>query len=170
MVAGDNHPGGFQEDVVTVPQSPCSIRKTTPRDLSEVERLLEAAGLPQAGLTNQFDHAYVVAESGTQVVGAAGLEVHGRHGLLRSVVVDPAWQGTGLGRRLVADRLSAAREAGLQSVSLLTTTARAYFTALGFRDSERGEAPDEIRSSVEFASACPSEAAFLSLELRAVRS
>jgi N-acetylglutamate synthase-like GNAT family acetyltransferase len=161
---------GRQEDVVTRPQTRCSIRGATPRDLPEVERLLDAAGLPQAGLVDQFGPAYVVAESAAQVVGVAGLEVHGRHGLLRSVAVDPAWRGTGLGRRLVGDRLEAARTARLESVCLLTTTARAYFVALGFAERGRTEAPEAIRSSTEFASACPSEAAFLSLDLAPVRS
>lgn len=140
------------------------LRRARPDDLAAVERLLEAAGLPRAGLAEQFPAAYVVAESAT-VVGVAGLEVHGRHGLLRSVAVDPAWQRAGLGRRLVDDRLDAARRAELLSVALLTTTARAYFLALGFVGRERAEAPDAIRRSVEFASACPSEAAFLSLDL-----
>jgi amino-acid N-acetyltransferase len=155
---------------MTQPPSPCSIREATARDLPEVERLLDESALPQAGLAEHFGSAYVVAECESQVVGAAGLEIHGAHGLLRSVVVGPAWRGTGLGRRLVGDRLAAARGAGLQSVCLLTTTARGYFLALGFQPGERSEAPEPIRSSIEFASACPSEAAFLTLSLAPVRS
>jgi N-acetylglutamate synthase-like GNAT family acetyltransferase len=155
---------------VTHPPTPCSIREASVRDLPAVERLLEATGLPQAGLVDQFGPAYVVAESAAHVVGVAGLEVHGRHGLLRSVAVEPAWRGTGLGRRLVGDRLEAARTARLESVCLLTTTARAYFVSLGFAERERSEAPEAIRSTVEFASACPSEAAFLSLDVASVRS
>ena len=123
--------------------------------------LLLAAELPPEGLEDQFGPRYAVAEAGGALVGAAGMEVHGAFGLLRSVVVAPSHRGTGLGKALVVDRLAWARREGLATVFLLTTTAPRFFAALGFERAARETAPEEIRSSREFASVCPGSSALM---------
>ena len=142
-----------------------TIRPASPRDLDAVKSLLGAAHLPLDGLEEQFDDGYAVAESGGRVIGAEGIEVHDRSGLLRSAVVDPAWRGRGVGEALTRDRIEWARRAGLERVYLLTTTAESYFPRFGFTRVERSEAPSAIRASREFASACPASAAFMVLEV-----
>lgn len=124
--------------------------------------LLVAAGLPSDGLEDQFGPRYAVAEAGGALVGAAGVEVHGAFGLLRSVVVAPSHRGTGLGKALVADRLAWARREGLSAVYLLTTTAPGFFAALGFERCVREAAPAEIRASREFAAVCPGSSVLMS--------
>lgn len=134
-----------------------ALRPAQARDLAAAAGLLGRCALPVAGLEDQFPAGYVVAE-GAGVVGLAGLEVHGGHGLLRSVAVDPAARAHGLGRALVANRLAHARALGLVSVFLLTTTAPRFFAALGFTPCERDRAPAELRATPEFAGVCPSTA------------
>jgi N-acetylglutamate synthase-like GNAT family acetyltransferase len=141
------------------------LRPATAADLGAVERLLHGAGLPTAGLADQFPSGFVVAESGVGVVGAAGIERHGRSGLLRSVVVSDGWQGHGLGAALTDDRIRWARSAALDAVYLLTTTAAAFFPRLGFRPVERDAVPPEVAGSSEFSTICPSTAAVLRLVL-----
>ena len=65
-----------------------SLRPPGPGDLPAVRRLLSLGALPLQGLEDAFGPAYVVAvrNDGT-VLGVAGVEEHGRHGLLRSVAV-----------------------------------------------------------------------------------
>lgn len=126
--------------------------------------LLVAAGLPSDGLEDQFGSRYAVAEAGGALVGAAGVEVHGAFGLLRSVVVAPSHRGTGLGRALVADRLAWASRERLSAVFLLTTTAADFFAALGFERTVREAAPEEIRRSREFASVCPASSVLMRRE------
>ena len=135
-------------------------------DRAKVLALLGASSLPTEDVGSGFPADYAVARAGDEILGVAALERHGRSGLLRSVAVQSSLRGTGLGRRLVADRLDAARRQGLDAVWLLTTTAAPFFRSLGFRDAAREAAPAEFRRSTEFERVCPSTAACLQLPLR----
>ncbi|MDP1915287.1 MAG: GNAT family N-acetyltransferase [Myxococcales bacterium] len=137
------------------------LRVARAGDEGEVESLLGRLSLPLDGLRDLFPAAYVVAVEGSKIVGVAGLERHGHDGLLRSVAVEPRLQRTGLGAALVDERLAEARKQGLQSVSLLTTTAREYFLTKGFHDAPREAAAPAVAKSIEFTKACPSAAAHL---------
>ena len=99
------------------------IRPGTDADLPEIRRLLELGGLPTADLDTARPR-FVVAIEGAMLVGAAGLEIFGATGLLRSVVVVNARRGAGLGRALIESVESAARQRGLDELVLLTETAR----------------------------------------------
>jgi len=120
--------------------------------------LVQAAGLPQSGIADTFPDGYMVARVAGSVVAVTGLEVHGRHGLLRSVAVSVNYRCAGLGRTLVERCFEAARARGLEALFLLTTTAPDYFARLGFERVVRDSALDELRRPSEFASICPSSA------------
>jgi amino-acid N-acetyltransferase len=137
-----------------------SITHARPEDLTAISRLLIADDLPIEGLADHLGTA-LVAHDGERVVGAAGLEVYRDGGLLRSVVVDRACRGTGLGRQLVEAVTGLARERGLPALYLLTTTAAAYFPKLGFVPIARDQVPASVQQSVEFTSVCPETAAAL---------
>src|SRR5262245_30931776 len=129
-------------------------------DLPEALALLRRAELPTQGVLDQFGNYLVVRDEG-HLVGLAGLEVHGRDGLLRSVVVDPDYRGEGAGQALVDGALALARRMGLGHVYLLTTSARDYFARQGFTDYSREQAPPSIRESWEFRAGCPATSACL---------
>ena len=135
-----------------------TIRTVTNDDLGPVGRLLEAADLPREGLDDQWGAGYAVAVEDGDVIGAAGIERYGRHGLLRSVVTGRHHRGRGIGEALVGNRLAWAETEGLDGVYLLTTTAAAWFPRLGFERVDRDDLPLEIRESKEFASVCPASA------------
>lgn len=141
-----------------------SIRSARPEDETGVLLLLREAGLPTDEV-GEWLPRYVVAEEGGEIVGVAGLEVHGDDGVLRSVVVEPSRQGSGLGGRLAATIIASARQAGLRRLYLLTTTAESYFPRHGFRPIPRDEASPAVRESVEFQEACPDSAVAMVLEL-----
>lgn len=141
------------------------IRPAVPEDLSPVLDLLAAAILPRAGVEEQFGDGYAVAEEAGRVVGAAGVERYGSHGLLRSVVVDADRRGRGIGEALVRDRLAWADAAGIEALYLLTTTTPGFFARLGFEEIERSWAPATVQASAEFASLCPSDAVAMALRL-----
>ena len=143
------------------------IRGARAEDRDAVAALLERTALPPDGLDDQFSDGYAVAAADGEIVGAAGVEVYGRAGLLRSVAVDPGWQGHGLGQRLTEERLRWAAARGLDTVYLLTTTAAGFFPRLGFAPVAREDVPAEVRESLQFASVCPSTAAVLALRLEA---
>lgn len=144
---------------------PPAITGATAADFDEAAGLCAAAALPVDGLADAFPAGYAVARVDGALVGLAGLERHGEVGLLRSVAVAADRRGTGLGRRLVADRLAAARAAGLSAVYLLTTTAADFFRGLGFTVVARAALPPALATAPEVASICPASATCMVLPL-----
>jgi N-acetylglutamate synthase-like GNAT family acetyltransferase len=144
-------------------QSP-SLRPATSRDLPAVERLLTANSLPLTGVAENLE-SFVVAESGDQLVGVAGLEVCRNNALLRSTAVDPAWRSRGVGRQLVERVIAEAEARGIRALYLLTTTAEHYFPSFGFSRTTREAVPEDVRATAEFQGACPASAVVMSREL-----
>jgi len=141
------------------------LRSARDGDLPSALALLRDAGLPAEGVAAHFESGYVVAVQDEEIVGMVGLEHHGSHGLLRSLVVAPEARGSGLGRRLAWNRIQCAADEGMGSIWLLTTTAAEFFRALGFESMSRSDAPGEIQQSSEFASVCPASAELMRFEL-----
>ena len=133
-------------------------------DLPAILSLLERGGLTAAGLDQHLEAA-VVAREGTRVLGCAAIELYGHAGLLRSVAVDPAARGLGLGIRLTEAALTLARGRGVQTVYLLTETAARFFPRFGFRPIPREEVAPAVRRSVEFTEACAVTAQAMAAEL-----
>jgi len=126
-------------------------------DLPAVRRLLETQHLPLDGIDAHVS-TMVVAKQGSEVVGAAAVELYADGALLRSVVVDPIVQGQGLGQRLSEAALGIAKASGTRTAFLLTTTAEKFFPKLGFEQIVRDDVPASVRASIEFQSACPASA------------
>ncbi|CAN5594470.1 hypothetical protein BH23GEM10_BH23GEM10_10360 [soil metagenome] len=150
------------------------LRPVAAVDLDAVTQLLRQCDLPADGVADQFEDGYIVAEhggsggsgrSGSTIIGVAGVEVYGAHGLLRSVAVAPAARGRGVAQALVADRVEWARARGLSGVWLLTTSAEAWFAARSFEPVSRDVVPSSIRRSSEFAAVCPDSAVVMTLAL-----
>ncbi len=129
-------------------------------DRPAIEALLQANGLPTAGLEFAIGTA-VVARADHRIVGCAAIEPYGSAGLLRSVCVDAGRRGSGLGRRLVERAEAVATVQGIGELFLLTETAADWFPRLGYQPDRRESAPDPLRASPEFAGACPVSASFL---------
>lgn len=145
------------------PDDGVEIRRAERGDLDLVLRILQAAGLPIAGVEEHFDEFTVACASDGTIVGVAGAERHPSSVLLRSVAVLPRWRGLGVGRRLVSSQL--ARLGRGTPVYLLTTTAEAYFCSLGFQTISRDDVLPEIKQSSEFQGACPQSAVVMRLVL-----
>jgi amino-acid N-acetyltransferase len=133
------------------------LRTAREGDLQEILALLGRAQLPTAGVAESLSH-FIVAEHEGDLIGVAGLEVYGASALLRSVAVEESWRGSGVGRTLIDRALYQARQAAIEDVYLLTTTAERYFPRFGFSCVGRDEVGKEIRASVEFQDACPASA------------
>lgn len=133
------------------------IQAAEASDLPAVRRLLETQHLPLDGVDEHVS-TMVVAKKGSEVVGAAAVELYADGALLRSVVVDPLVRGQGLGHRLSDAALSIARDRGTRTAFLLTTTAEQFFPTLGFEQIARDDVPASVQASIEFQSACPASA------------
>ncbi|HMC56243.1 MAG: GNAT family N-acetyltransferase [Gemmatimonadetes bacterium] len=145
--------GAVESDQQDTPR----VRAAAPPDLAAVEALLTASDLPLDGVKDALA-TFVVAESGTDVVGVAGLEVCCDNALLRSVAVRPEWRSHGVGRALVTRVIADAESRGIHALYLLTTTADRYFPSFGFRTISRDEVPAGVRETAEFREACPASA------------
>jgi amino-acid N-acetyltransferase len=136
------------------------LRPATPSDLPAIERLLTASALPLDGVGDALP-SFVVAESGGELVGVAGLEPCRDNALLRSVAVAERWRSRGVGRALVERVIADAESRGIHALYLLTTTAERWFPSFGFRTIAREAAPADVRATAEFTGACPSSAAVM---------
>jgi amino-acid N-acetyltransferase len=133
------------------------LRPARGSDRADVEGLLRHAGLPLDGVAEHLG-TFIVAEDRAAIVGVAGLEIHGRDALLRSVVVVPEARGRGLGAALTQRALAEARSSSLGTVYLLTSTAEAFFPRFGFERITWDRVPVKVQESREFHGACPSSA------------
>lgn len=140
------------------------LRPAAGGDLPDILGLLHGAELPREGVEEALA-GFVVAEAGGRVVAAGAVETHGTDGLLRSVAVDPARRGEGVGAAVVRRLLADARGQGLGRLYLLTTTADRWFPRLGFRVVPREEVPEAVRGSAEFRDVCPASATVMMLAL-----
>ena len=136
---------------------PMKIRPATDSDLEHVEALLRDARLPLEGARDAFRVGFV-AEEHDAIVGAVALEMYPDSALLRSLVVDQAVQGKGLGGRLTQAAIEEAQRRGVHAIYLLTTTAERFFPRFGFEVVDRADVPVALTASEEFTHACPATA------------
>lgn len=141
------------------------IRPATPADLPHVRRLLDANALPVQDLATATI-TFLVAEHDGVLLGAVGLELFDDAALLRSLVVDAAARGTGLGGALVDEIEAHAVAAGVGTLSLLTLTAEPFFARRGWTTVPRNFLPAGVQRSGEFRSICPASAAAMTKPLK----
>jgi amino-acid N-acetyltransferase len=141
------------------------IEAATERDLPQIHSLLERLHLPLAGVDEHLP-TMLVAREGDDIVGTAALELYADGALLRSVAVEPAFQGKQLGHQLTDAALRLATTHSATTVFLLTTTAERFFPRFGFEQIGRDKVPMSVQRSAEFQSACPASAIVMRKELR----
>jgi amino-acid N-acetyltransferase len=84
---------------------------------------------------------FTVAQCGERVVGCAALHFYTpTSGEIRSLAVDPEFQGAGAGRKLTAALEDEAQAFGLEAVFAFTYIPE-FFAKLGYAELERGELP-----------------------------
>ena len=133
------------------------IEPAVPADVEPIRTLLERNRLPTDGMDERLATTLVVRD-GSRVAASAALELHDRDALLRSVVVDGAARGQGLGHALTSAALKLARRHAIRDVYLLTETAVDFFPRFGFRPIHHDTVAEEVRRSVEFTSTCAATA------------
>ena len=142
-----------------------TLRQAGPDDWSDIRELLVESGLPVADLDPDNLARFLVAEDGDELVGLIGLQVLGRTGLLRSLVVATQARKAGLGGKLVGALESAAQAAGITELWLLTIDADGFFARQGFDIVDRHTAPEKIRQTQEFSTLCPGSAYLMTKRL-----
>jgi N-acetylglutamate synthase-like GNAT family acetyltransferase len=92
------------------------LRQAHAADWPAVETLLVANHLPLDGAREHLS-TFVLAQSGLEVVGCAGVELRGEVALLRSVAVAPGLRRQGIGQQMVSLLLDEARRRNFKSAS-----------------------------------------------------
>lgn len=136
--------------------------------LTDAERqaaitLLQTHNLTTSDIDN--DKLLYLLIDGEKVIGTAGLEIFGNCALLRSVSIAKEEQGKGYGKIISEEIEKYAKEAGINCMYLLTTTAKDFFDKQAYCTIKREEAPAAIKLTAEFSSLCPSSAAVMKKSL-----
>lgn len=130
------------------------LRVATAEDVPGIERCVNAAYAPHAARMGTRpgpmldDYPRVVATcpawvamEGSEVVGVVILKAMDTEPLLDNVAVHPDWQGSGLGRRLIAHAEALVRDAGHTTIRLYTHESMveniALYARLGYTESRR---------------------------------
>ena len=140
------------------------FRQAGDGDSEPIRQLLQTCKLPVDDLERNRVVLFAAEHDGN-IIACAGLELYPPVALLRSVAVQPAWQGRSVGRKMTQTALDFARKQNIRTVYLLTTTAERYFARMGFQNVDRERVPKAIADTEEFQSICPSTAAVMKLEL-----
>ncbi|MDH3667780.1 MAG: GNAT family N-acetyltransferase [Paracoccaceae bacterium] len=129
------------------------IRPAQPADVAAVQRIARAAYAPYVSRIGREPAPMVANFAAAQTAGqlwvagdpATGFVVaypRGDHWHLENVAVDPAMQGTGMGRALIEAVERMARAAGAEAVELYTnakmTENQGLYPALGYSETGRG--------------------------------
>ena len=87
---------------------------------------------------------FVVLEDQGHILGCGALHLYGPHlAEIRSITVDPTYQGSGGGRRLVKALLAQAKKHQVTSICLFTRIPQ-FFARMGFTVAQREDIPDKI--------------------------
>ena len=134
--------------------SSLSLRPATAADVPRLTELVEAAyghyvprlGEPPRPMTEDYaevvrTHQVVAAELGGEVAGLVVLGVDDEGFFVDNVAVDPAHQGSGVGRALLEHAERAARDAGFDSIYLYPHERmgenRALYSRIGYVEYDR---------------------------------
>lgn len=134
-----------------------TLTRAETEDMDWLEGLLQDNGLPHQDIRMGAGR-FFIAHDGPERVGAGGLEIDGKNGLLRSVVIVDSKRGQGYGTALCDALETRARTNGVETLYLLTTTASAFFDEHGYKVVDREAVPSGIRETTEFAELCPRSA------------
>ncbi|MTD54127.1 amino-acid N-acetyltransferase [Amycolatopsis pithecellobii] len=149
------------------PATPVGIRRARIADVRQIKALVDAdAGrvLLEKELVTLYEDVqeFWVAEAGGEVLGCGALHVLWEDlAEIRTVAVNKAARGQGIGHALVRRLIELAKELGLRRIFVLTFET-AFFASHGFREIDGTPVPqqvyDEMRRSID-----PGVAEFLEL-------
>ena len=130
------------------------LRPATAQDVARLAQLVDAAyghyveriGMKPRPMRDDYDEVVrdydvTVAEDGGEIVGLVALGTDDEGFVVDNVAVDPAHQGTGIGRELLEHAESEARRAGFDSIYLYThelmTENQALYRRIGYEEYDR---------------------------------
>lgn len=87
--------------------------------------------------------SYVLAKEDEKIVGYTALHIHSRRlAEVRSLIVDAAYRGQGIGQEMVAFTLEEAKKLGVEEDVLVLTYLPVFFEKMGFKEINKEEIPE----------------------------
>ncbi len=126
-----------------------TFRAAIATDKGRLVELIELAGLPAKHI-DEFIEGFLVAVVDERIQACGGLEIYGETGILRSFVVEPNIQRSGLGREIANRQLVAAKQAGLEALYLFTGDSSPFWEKLGFNRIPFSEWAQPARESWQY--------------------
>ena len=121
--------------------------------------LLQLQQLPVSDIDE--DKILYLLKDAERTIGTVGLEIFEDFALLRSVSVVKEEQGKGYGKYIKEEIEKYVKEAGINCLYLLTTTAKDFFNKHGYCVISREEAPASVKQTAAFTSLCPASAVIM---------
>lgn len=107
------------------------FRQAQTDDVPRMVELIARAHLPPLFI-EEFLDGFIAAEQNGRLIACGGIEMYGDCGVIRSVVVDEAARGLGLGGTMAELLMAKGRAAGAADVYLFTGDALAFWAGYGF--------------------------------------
>jgi N-acetylglutamate synthase-like GNAT family acetyltransferase len=123
-----------------------------------VKAALVRAGLPADDIGDERVLVWRFETGQAIPVGFGGLEIFGSDALLRSLVTLPPLRQVGMGAAMVAVLETEARALKCRAIYLLTASDPRFFSRVGYAACARGDVPEAVRASRQFAALCPPSA------------
>jgi len=130
----------------------------------DIYRLLEAADLPNEDI-DEIEITFWGVLQEERVIAVIGLQIFGDAGLMRSLAVDANHRNQSWAEDLIKELLKHCQILHLETVYLLTTTAKKYFHHRGFMEISRDHLPAEIKKSTVYEDLCPQDATAMYMPL-----
>ncbi len=140
------------------------IRAARVNDRAAIAQLLAHSGLPEAGLDKAISDAFVAEHNG-YLLGVIALERYGSDALVRSFAVAEGWRKRNAGTQLWSALHQHAKQSGIATFYLLTTTIPELARRAGFETIAREDVPAAVRKSAEFELAGCATAATMRLKI-----
>lgn len=145
--------------MTTTIQSPFLKIAVDPKERQQAIHLLQQQDLPVEDIDD--DKILYLFLDGEKAIGTAGLEIFEDCALLRSISIIKEEQGKGLGKMINRQVEHYAKEAGINCLYLLTSTAKDFFERQGYCVIKREDTPEAVKQTAEFTSLCPSTAVIM---------
>lgn len=141
------------------------IRIATQDDLIKINQLLKENNLPYEDINLNKIKIFVL-NIDNEICGCIGLEIYSKVALLRSFVVNESHRNNGYGKLIVEYAQEFAIRKSINTIYLLTTTAKEYFSKFNFSIIDKNNVDNQIKTTTEFQSLCPCSAICLKKELK----
>jgi len=134
------------------------LRACKESDLEDIKHLLEENKLPFDDIAELRKNIVVAENDKGEFIGIGALEIYGKIGLFRSLVVAKNARNKTYGSIIYKHVEDKGKNIGVRELYLLTENACKYFENLGFTEVVRDTVPVEIKNTNQFSSLCPASA------------